>query len=259
MRTLDVVTLDDETEELFLDHVNQDPLEHYFFILDWRFNRDESRILLALEDDAIEGLLLIYKDLIAQVRGSREAIGKLIGHLDLQRAEIVAPREHGDLVLESYGASKRYELLLMHLGKGEERALKTHEPVRPSPGDAEGIARLMRETCPDFWGEQTAEKVEESMKRNFWLAIKDNEKVISVGNTFFADFGSNIGVVATHEGYRNQGCATSIVSSLVGEIFRRCDRALIHVIADNNPAVHTYRKVGFRPYRSYLLVKGERT
>lgn len=70
------------------------------------------------------------------------------------------------------------------------------------------------------------------------------------------DFGSNINIIATHKDFRNRGYATTIVSSLVEEIFREHDKALIHVLRDNTPARHVYEKVGFRPFRSYFQIKG---
>jgi len=80
--------------------------------------------------------------------------------------------------------------------------------------------------------------------------------LVSVGNARFdVDFATNIGVVATDEHYRGRGYATSIVSALVQEIFQRSPVALIHVIADNSPAVRAYTNVGFKPYRTYLSIR----
>ncbi len=53
----------------------------------------------------------------------------------------------------------------------------------------------------------------------------------------------------------NRGYATSVVSALVEEILKRSDRAMIHVLKDNHPAIRTYSKVGFKPFKSYSLVK----
>ncbi|MFQ5910856.1 MAG: GNAT family N-acetyltransferase [Thermoplasmata archaeon] len=252
------MALEKNLEGKFWKHVNRDPLEYYFFILDWKFNRKDTKILLGLEDDAIEGMMLVYKDRVAQLRGSCEAIEDLLKHLSLEKVDLMIPRGCEDPVLRMYKRSKKYDLILMHLDKGKERLQERHEPVRPTVEDAEGIARVMRDTYPDFWGEETAETVRESLQGNFWLAVKVDGEVVSVGNTFFADFGSNIGVIATDKGHRNGGYATSIVSSLVREIFLRHDKALIHVMADNGPAVRVYQKVGFRPYNSYLLIKGKK-
>lgn len=55
----------------------------------------------------------------------------------------------------------------------------------------------------------------------FWLGIKLEGKLVSVGNTRFVDFASNIGVVATDEYYRGREYATSIVSALVKEIWKK--------------------------------------
>jgi predicted GNAT family acetyltransferase len=45
------------------------------------------------------------------------------------------------------------------------------------------------------------------------------------------------------------------VSALVEEILKRSPIALIHVIADNTPAVRAYSKVGFKPYKKYLSIR----
>jgi len=89
----------------------------------------------------------------------------------------------------------------------------------------------------------------------FWLGIRKDGRLVSVGNVRFVDFASNIGVVATDEDYRGRGYATSIVSALVEEILKRSPTALIHVIADNAPAVQAYSKVGFKPYKTYLSIR----
>jgi len=252
---LEVVNLDDNLEEKFWAHVNQDPLDYFFFILDWKYDRDKTKILLALEEDEIQGMMVIFRKSIVQLRGSRKAARTLLDHLDLEEVEMGAPKEFEDLMLERYEPQIRNEIVLMHLRRGEENITKSHEPVRLSSDDAEQIANLMRISYPDWWGEMTAERVKYLMKRNFWLGIKQDDKVVALGNTRFLDFGSNIGVVATDEAYRNRGYATSIVSALTEEILQRCDTAMIHVLRDNDPAIHIYEKVGFKPYKSYMLIK----
>lgn len=256
---MEIVDLDKEVEAKFLEHVYGNRLEYYFYILDWEFNREDSKFLLAREGEDIRGIMLTYKSHVAQFRGSREAVEALFPHLELRKTDIIVPLGIEDIPLRTYEPLEQHELVLMHLDKGNEKLTKTQETEEPTAEDAGAIARLMRDTLPEFWGEETGEKIRESMEKAFWLVAKDGDKIVSVGNTFFADFGSNIGVVTTHEAYRNKGYATSMVSSLVEKIFQRSDKALIHVFADNNPARHTYRKVGFSPFNSYVLIKGQRT
>lgn len=247
-----------DTEQRFLEHVRADPLEYYFFILDWEFNREDSKFLLAVEGEDIRGIMLQYRESVAQFRGDRESVEALFPHLSLEKTDIIVPHGMDDIPLKVYEPLEHHELVLMHLDKGSEKLSKDHETVRATPEDAEAMARLMRESLPEFWGEETGEKIRDRMDRTFWLIAKDGDDVVSLGNTFFADFGCNIGVVTTHEAYRNRGYATSIVSSLVEEIFKRHDKALIHVLATNDPAVRAYKKVGFRPFNSYVLIKGQR-
>jgi predicted GNAT family acetyltransferase len=108
---------------------------------------------------------------------------------------------------------------------------------------------------PERWGETTAEKLKQKWHNVFWLGIRKEGKLVSIGKVRFVDFASNIGAVATDKNYRNRGYATSIVSALVQEIFKKSPIALIHVIPDNAPAIRVYSKVGFKPYKTYLSIR----
>ncbi|HXX87579.1 MAG TPA: GNAT family N-acetyltransferase, partial [Candidatus Acidoferrum sp.] len=89
----------------------------------------------------------------------------------------------------------------------------------------------------------------------FWLGIKQDRTIVSVGMTRLVGFASNIGIAATREEYRNKGYATSIVSELVREILTISPTAIIHVIKGNEPAIRAYSKVGFKPYKTYLFIR----
>lgn len=257
--TLRVVRLDEDLEEVFWNHVNQDPLSHYWFILDWRFQRADTKITLAMDKERIEGLMLVFKDAIVQFRGSRDAVRALVERLELQNVELTAPVNCGDIISEYYAAPATYEIMMMHLDKGREMPRITHQPERLTQDDSEDIARVVREANFGWWDDTTAERVRNSIKDNFWVGIRREGRVVAAGGTRFVDIGCNIGIVATDEAYRNQGFATSIVSHLVKEIFSKHLIALIHVLTDNSPAVHVYSKVGFRPYATFFMIrKGER-
>lgn len=256
--SLEIVELKEHLEDKFWNEVNQDPLDYYFFILDWKFNREYTRILLALGDDRIEGMMLLYKDHIVQLRGSREAVGSLLDHLDFEKVNMMAPKECEDLVLKLYQPKSSQEVILMHMKRGEERIERQYETLELSEKHAGRIADIMKAVDPVFWGDTTDKSIKESLDRVHWVGIERHGKIVSIANTQFADFGSNIGVVATDEAFQNRGYATSVVSSLVTKIMERSDAALIHVLASNYPAIHVYEKVGFKPFKSYLLMKGER-
>jgi hypothetical protein len=119
--TLKVVHLTESFKEDFLRYVTQDPLDYYFFILDWKLYRDKTKFLLALERNKIKGVMLIYKDYIVQLRGSRNAIEMLLNHLDLKKVSLTLPEGYEDLVLRNYKPLISGKVILMCLKRGEEK------------------------------------------------------------------------------------------------------------------------------------------
>lgn len=250
-----IVSVADGYEQMFWDYVNRDPLDYYFFVLDWTQRKEQTKIFLAVERNEVLGLLLVYADYIVQFRGSREAVQNLLGRVSLEKVELQAPLDCEDIICQKYKPRVKQNIMLMRLNRGEEQIRLTETLVRLNVQDAEEAAALMRRCDPEWWGEITAEQLKQRWPSVFWLGVKKDGKLVSVGNTRFVDFASNIGVVATDENYRNRGYATSIVSALVQEIFKISPIAIIHVIADNTPAVRAYSKVGFKPYRTYLSIR----
>ena len=252
---MEIVSVANGYEQMFWDYVNRDPLDCYFFILDWTQRREQSKIFLAVEGEEVLGSLLVFADYIVQFRGSREAVQKLLEYSNLEKVELQAPLNCEDIICQKFKPRVKQVMVLMRLNRGEEHVCLTATPVRLNVEDAEEVAALMRRCDPEWWGETNAEQLKQRWQNVFWLGIKLQGRLVSLGNTRFVDFASNIGVVATDEHYRSRGYATSIVSALVEEILKRSPIALIHVIADNAPAVRTYSKVGFKPYKAYLSIR----
>jgi RimJ/RimL family protein N-acetyltransferase len=253
--TVEIVSVADGYEQMFWNYVNRDPIDYYFFILDWTQRREHTKIFLAVEEKEVLGSLLVFSDYIVQFRGGREAVQKLLEYANLEKVELQAPLDCEDIVCRKYKPSIKQDMVLMRLNRGEEHVCLTETPVRLDVEDAEEVAALMRRCDPEWWGETNAEQLKQRWQNVFWLGVRKDGKLVSVGNVRFVDFASNIGVVATDEHYRSRGYATSIVSALVQEILKKCPIALIHVIADNVPAVRAYSKVGFKPYKTYLSIR----
>ena len=255
---MEILTLDSGLEDIFWSYVYQDVPHHHFFILDWKFEKESTKILLALKANRMQGMMVTYRQSIVQLRGSTEAANALLDHIDLEKVEIQALMEHENIVSRRYKLLTRHELILMILRRGEERLHMKHPVVELTPADSEEIASLMRQADPEWWGETASQRIIESMDERLWLGIKVDRKLVSLGGTRFTDWGSNIGVVVTEASHRCRGYATSIVSALVKEILARCPMAFIHVLSDNPPAIHVYTKVGFKPYRTYFFARGEK-
>jgi predicted GNAT family acetyltransferase len=256
---MEIVSLESALEPIFWEHVNQDIRHYYFFAFDWKYNRDETKILLALEGNRIDGMILVYRQSIVQLRGSCEVVKAFLERLDLEKVELQALEQHKQYILEKYNPTVSHEMMLMVLRKGEERLQIKHPLVKLDTSDAEQIATIMKYADPEFWGERTGQQIVERMKQGVnWLGVKVNEELVSVGSTRLTEWAGLIGVVATRETHRNKGYATSIVSELVKQILEKLSIALIYVLTDNPPAIRAYSKVGFKPYRTYLFTRGER-
>ncbi len=256
---LEIVPLETALDSAFWEHVGRDIPHYYFFAFDWKYDRDATKILLALEDDRIDGMMLIYKKNIVQLRGSCKAVKALLQRLDLLRVELQALELHKEHILERYEPKIIHNMMLMVLNEGEEMLRLKHPIVMLDASDAEQIATIMMETNLEFWGTTTKQMIVEGMNRGGkWFGMRINEELVSVGGTRLTEWGGVIGAVATYEAHRNKGFAASIVSRLVKHIFADLSMAMIFVLRDNIPAVRVYEKVGFKPYRTYFFIRGER-
>jgi ribosomal protein S18 acetylase RimI-like enzyme len=147
----------------------------------------------------------------------------------------------------------------MIVHKGEETTKVNCSVVELDPSDAEQIATIMRESDPEFWGTATGQGIVDGINRGVsWLGVKINGKVVSVGSMRLTEWGGLIGTVATHKDHRNKGYATSIVSELVKQMLAKAPWVIISVLADNLPAIRAYEKVGFKHYKTYFFMRGEK-
>jgi ribosomal protein S18 acetylase RimI-like enzyme len=252
---MQTVPLTADLEARFWQHVTQDPLDYYFYIFDWKLKRDQTQIQLALEGNQILGLLLTYNGSVRQVRGTRKAVQLLLGNLKGE-GELSAPLEYQDALLKQFPNPRlAEEMNLMALHRGEENLQITTEPQQLDVGDAEAVARLMREAYPSHWSEVSADFLAGRFGETVWLGIRDGDRLAALGVAASALMGSHIMFIATDEAYRCRGYATSIVSALTKQILQRSAVATIHVINSNAPAKHTYEKVGFKLYKQYLYLK----
>ncbi len=148
--------------------------------------------------------------------------------------------------------------MLMVLHKGEERLQTKHPIVKLDSSDAGQIASIMQQVDPELWGEVTSEQVAERMNGLICFGIKVHGELASFCRTRLTENLGHVVTVATREAHRNKGYATSLVSCSVKQILEKKPTAIIHVLTDNPPAIRVYTKVGFKPYRTYFFMKGEK-
>lgn len=144
-----------------METCNQDKFEYYFFILDWKLHREQTRIHLALDEgEGIGGLLLVNNGAIAQVRGNREAVEALLKFAP-EKVELSAPMDCREVVLKRYHAAKLNEVMMvMALKRGEETLMVTTPPQRLRVEDAAAMADIMVRAMPSLWGDITPEALQ---------------------------------------------------------------------------------------------------
>jgi ribosomal protein S18 acetylase RimI-like enzyme len=120
--------------------------------------------------------------------------------------------------------------------------------------DREEIASLHRKADPVFWGHVQAKDIEFS-ENHIWFGIKREKRLVCLAQTWFGDEIGIISTVATDPDFQNRGFATLLVSRSIQELFNHNLLCLIHVRADNAPAVHTYKKIGFKDYIQFSEYK----
>lgn len=246
---MEIVSLEPAVETIFWEHINRDIPHYYFFAFDWKYNRNMTKILLALEENRIDGMMLVYRQSIVQLRGSCESVKAFLEKVELQALE-----RHKQYILEKYKPTVSHKMILMTLNKKEERPWIRHPVLKLSVFDAEEIAVLMRHGDPEFWGTWTSQQIIDGMSSGVnWLGIKVNGELVSIGNTRLTDWAGIIGVVATHEAHRNKGYATSIVSELVKQILEKLSIAMIYVLSDNPSAIRAYKKLDSNPTEHTFL------
>jgi GNAT superfamily N-acetyltransferase len=250
--------LTEQLEQKFLDYVKRDYCDYYFFIYDWQLQKSKTKIYLALEGEAIVGLLLIYEGNIVQLRGEPDVVCYMLDKVAIGDAAIQAPLQCERLLVERYPAFKQKEHVeLLNLKKFHAHLSIKVRPQRLGIGDTQEIETLMHESYSKMWSDITAEYIKQQLQveQSLWLGIRNCGRLVSFGYATLTPVVSHITWIATHPKWQNRGYATSIVSALVEECLRTAEGAVIYVMEDNADAKAIYLKVGFKPYKAYLFLR----
>ena len=246
--------MDDEGWPSFLSHIKGMELDYHWFIADWVSCRADTRIWTALDHGMLAGAMLLFKGRVCQIRGGRSAAAAFMDILGDGVMEVVLPRDCGDLVKDRFNVKRSEDIILMHLEKGKERLVQTGEPVRLGPTDVDDIIKLMRGADPLNWGEMTTGGINSWVTGGVWYGQRDEGRLVAVAGSWFLGEAKMVNIVAVDEHHRGRGLAKSVLSRLLFDIFQASGMALIHVRADNEPAIRAYRAVGYLPCAEYRRI-----
>jgi len=250
-----IVELNESLEERFWKYVFHDPLDHYFFIYDFKQNREKSRFYIAVNvREEILGLGLNYDNHVVQLRGTEEAIRSMIKELNFQKTILQFPFEHEQAVQSSYPLfGSKLQVNLMSIAKGHENIKLWTTPEKLKVEDSKEISNLLSQTELAGWN-SSVEEIASRFEDSQWFGVKENGKLVSIGAARLNFYGSLIGPIATLAAYRNRGYATTVVSAFVAEAQKIPSIPIIFVRSDNEQAIRIYSSVGFEPYKSYIYL-----
>lgn len=86
-------------------------------------------------------------------------------------------------------------------------------------------------------------------------AFAEGRLVAMAGTHFATPDVIEIGHVATHPDYRRRGYGALVTSAVARACFALAPRVYLMVVADNAPAVATYRALGFQPLERFAIVE----
>lgn len=251
-----IVALTKDNEAIFWEFVRDKEAEYFFFIVDLRQYVQHTQIDLVVDDvDHILGMRILWKNRVIQLRGDRDAVKLLLDNTPIVPEEVTCLPEHQDLIRAQFPNIKfGFTMVRMKLNRQHWRH-DDHPLMNPSvvpldENDREEINSLMRLADPKYWGDRKPDTLTFD-KANLWYGIKDKGKIVAFCNIWVDKMASIVPIVATHPAYRGRGYATKVVIHGVEAIWNTSSIALIHVRADNAPAVHVYTKVGFKPLVTY--------
>jgi len=251
-----IIHLDSTTEPMFWRYVEKRIEEYFFFIMDLKQYPNLTKIWIAIDDDGeIQGMLLNYKDKNIQIRGSNEAVKLLINQVDMIPMDITVLNTQKDLLIPKFKENKEeipLNRMVIHPGENVINNELISDVLNES--DREEIASLFRKADPHFWGEVQGKDLE-FIETHRWFGIKRENKIVSFAQIWIGDEVGIISTVATDPDFQRLGFATSLVSRSVQELFKHSPLCLIHVRADNIPAVNTYKKIGFKSYFQFSYYK----
>ena len=242
----------------YIEIVTEDYSDFYFFVYDVLLQRERTKVWLAIEGKEIVGLMLIYNQGMVQLHGSPEAVGFLLSSLSLEKVEVQVPKDCEDMLLAKFPVYKTKEnMTIMQLEKGKETLKITVEPEKLQSDNADEIAQLMRESYPLMWSEMTCKSVKilASPKEAIQFGTRVDGRLVAFGAGILTTHVGLVTWVGTLEQFRRRGFCSSIISALVREGFKSAEFMAIHVLNDNSAARRIYEGVGFKPYRSYVLLK----
>jgi ribosomal protein S18 acetylase RimI-like enzyme len=235
-----------DNEAYFYDHIGNNFADYFFFHVDYVQYPESTEIYMVLDNENnVHAMVLIWQDRRIQLRGSNVGLELLLNEKNYNIISVTGFESHRKMI-SKYFPAYRKEIALYRMGliKGEQKDFEKYDFQRLTESHKEEITLLMRISDPIFWGSREPDDILID-ENNTWYGIIQRKELISIVSIWRYEKIGYVTVVGTHPDYRNQGHASSLISSVLKDLFLEKEQCFIMVRVANAPAIHAYKKLGF--------------
>jgi ribosomal protein S18 acetylase RimI-like enzyme len=247
------ITSEKDKKQLW-DFINKKKSDFFFEIQDFSNNFSETQFWFAKDDNEIIGLMTYNKAQTLRIFGDIKVVENFIKLIEFTPKYISFPKVANDIIrnyVQSEG--KRLNMIRLILDKTEISSTNDFEFINLKKDNMNNALAVFQAAEPEDWLSSQADNLPFD-KMNLWYGIKKDEQLVSVCWNQIYHHGGHIAFIATHPNHQRKGYATALVSYALIETFKASDFAIIHVREDNIPALHTYRKIGYKDYMEYIVL-----
>jgi len=240
------VRVSKDNEAYFYDYIRNNFAEYFFFHVNYIQYPESTEIYMVLDNEnKVQAMVLIWKDRRIQLRGSNVGLELLLNGKNYKTTSVTRFENHREMISKYFPVYKKEKALyLMGLTKGEQKDFEKYDFQKLAESHREEITSLMRITDPIFWGSREPEDILID-GNNIWYGIVERKELISIVSIWRYKNIGYLTIVGTHPDYRNQGHASSLISSVLKDLSLEKEHCFIMVRVANAPAIHIYKKLGF--------------
>jgi len=248
---LRVIELAESTVPALDAYLRTDLFANLYLIYDLQYERKSGASFhIAEEHGSIRGVLLRYRGYphpLAVVLGSDDAVHLLLDNVDVERKVLLATPELSKVLGEKFPNASKSEVNIMLLNGPAANLIVRHNVSRLGADDTCVFARSLADRVGENLAEDDLAEARRLLAANAAFGIFDGDLLVSsaISHVRLPE-GWAIGGIFTDQRYRGRGFAMSVTSALTQEALRYTNRVVLFVRADNAPAIHIYRKIGFR-------------
>lgn len=243
-----------ENKEQLWDYISNNKANFFFEILEYVNSFSETRFWFAQEQDKIIGTMFFDKAKTLRIFGPNKIVNRFFDLVDFTPKYLNVPLTFLDQLPNFVHREKRRLLmnrLVMEKTKIDLRKGYIFDHLNKD--DLVDALNVFQAAEPDDWSSSEADKLPYDAT-NQWYGIRDNNQLVSVCWNQLYQHGGHIAFIATHPNHQNKGYASSLITFALNETFETNDFAIIHVRMDNDPALHTYRKMGYKDHLNYIVL-----